>query len=297
MSTPHKTHVNPKNGEPGPCRAKHQCPWLEPDEHLGDDDEARKFYEDVMEGRKPKPLQWFLSPQGEPVHPTEDFEGLVATAFDEAEHYRESLSKDEIRTLWNYMSAGYESCNSVLRGTGVDPWGKPLTEQQEEWGHTLTARLDQMFESAPKMEPRVLYRAHSTNGRPLKEYLDAVMANGEFSDVAFMSTSQDPEYPLLHCAEHSDKFMIELVSSEGIPVQDDDAPQHRHIQSYETEVLLPRGKKFRVVGVEYRKKFFWGETRGYALPKRDWDDKPWEKKVRKSEFKVVPVLRLIEVVE
>lgn len=298
-------HVNPENGEVGACRARTKpCPYLGADEHLSDEIAARKFYEDVMEGRRAMPSRWLLSGKGSPIHPPNNYESHIEAAYYEAKEVLDAVSKEEIDALHFYSMGGYEAINGVLRGVTHDQWGSEINPLRADNAWEAIDLLDKAIAEHGLADQRVLYRSVSTRGLAVKEFVQSVVAGREHTDEGYVSTTQNPDYALWFATEsmereqyNEDTVVVEMVASGGLPLQRKEHPEHGHSQSVESEILLPRGKRFEVVGVEYRKKMYWGSVRDYKLPHSDWLDKPWQRKIRKAEFRIVPVIKMVEVPE
>lgn len=73
-----------------------------------------------------------------------------------------------------------------------------------------------------------------------------------YSDPAYMSTSADTGYiaGVLHQNETREESVVfKIASLRGLPVQQTSGSMAFMAQDFEQEVLLPRGNRYRVVGV------------------------------------------------
>lgn len=222
-------------------------------------------------------------------------------------HYRGTIAKD----LNAYLRGGLQGFKDRLNKK--DDYDPEVVAQNDatDWTRTvqrfdeLTEEIDAWFEHEKTWdEPKLLYRAISfynndLGGKTLLQYANETFKPGAvIEDKAFVSTSADPDFMLFFGRrgwyKKQQHIVFEIAAKKGLPVLDTrngrysrdpekrSQPTDGDLQSFEREVLLKRGTKFRVVGVknlnfehtynEYDGDDGWGNLRinrsVYALPKK-----------------------------
>lgn len=291
-----KYHLNPENGEVGVCRAKKNCPFGTISEHGSDYSEMQKRYEGIMEGKIQPPLSWILSKKGEAAIVAEDIQKFTKLQFEKAESIRSTLTEDENDEINWYSKGGYESINAALRGHTKDHYGRDIEDWKIAKAQESIVILDKILSQAPK-ESKVVYRYASPGSKDVKEFLKDILEKGEYSEDGYMSTSASADYPAVKILERSvsESFLIEIATNEGVSIQNMEGAYTGAIQSQENEVLLPRGMKFEVVGVEMQKKIPLGDLKNIIL-KRTSPEKWTKEQLRLDRLATakIPVLRLIQ---
>lgn len=300
-------HVNPESGQVSACRAKNRpCPFMAGHEHFKDEESARTAYEAMMEGRAGQPLSWLLSKKGSPLQALESLDGLLTEQrAKRAKHLPERQSNDKnanarFDLINHYTMGGYEYINQVLRGESHNLYGEEIKDSQREAAVGEIEALDAIIAEAPR-EPKVVYRYATALDGDVKAALERFMAEGSYTEEGFMSTSAYHEYPAFNVLDLDDgkitpRFLMEIATDKGMSLQKWDYVSPGKVQSQEFEVLLPRGMKFAVVGVEWRKRVEWGPLKDLMLQHRahfNWPQDFW-KKMQKPHASM-PVLKLVEV--
>lgn len=197
-----------------------------------------------------------------------------------AEGVKETIPKDVYNAVRTYQMTSAGDMNRLLRG-GVDAirnrlayvYGDKLTDENvaDEVEHLerYTARMDEVFEHEVVFdEPLIVYRAasftHGGTGSVLENVKEHFKPGDEFVEDAFVSTSLDSDYMSFYGRSRVKKkgpqVVFEVVARRGLPLTPlrvtrpgaplTSVPTPGSIQSFEREVLLNRGSKFRVVGVK-----------------------------------------------
>lgn len=156
-------------------------------------------------------------------------------------------------------------------------------------------------EKAP--EPQKLYRFFRvppgvTPDQFAKKYFEP---GSGFKEKGYLSTSADPEYVASHIMDRSpgktnrvnkNYIVLEMVSDQGASLQTAPETEDSRIQTFEAEVLLPRGTTFQIVDT-VKKKIVFGKDR-----------KDIEKRYRNSDGSLhdfsagkginVPIIRMVD---
>lgn len=122
-----------------------------------------------------------------------------------------------------------------------------------------------------------------------------------FKEKGYLSTSADPEYVASHIMDRSkgkknrinkNYIVLEMVSNQGASLQTTPETEDSRIQTFEAEVLLPRGTTFQIVDT-VKKKMVFGKDR-----------KDIEKRYRNSDGSIhdfsagkginVPIIRMVD---
>jgi hypothetical protein len=156
----------------------------------------------------------------------------------ETRAYIANLTPDEVKAVGQYAgSMNFGDINTLLRGGVDDPTSDSKHGQ-------IIKNLDAVFDKAPELKtPIKTYRGINIPPDTLKNWLDEVQsassAGRPFEDMAFFSTSTDQS-----AVSGYGNVGMEITARHGI-----DASPLSNAQS-ENEFLLPRGSKFRIIGVE-----------------------------------------------
>lgn len=303
-------HINPETGAAGACRATARpCPYLAAGEHFGTAEEARAAYEAIMAGQQPPPLSWLLSKPGEPYARVGALQAVLAQQVAKREGVvgvdlpQEAAAAEEWKALNYYTMAGYEHLNQILRGEATTLFGDPIRPEQRAYAERLFPVLDRVLARAPE-EPKVVYRYVSSLGKTAREAIERLRREGVYTEAGYMSTSATPEYPAFQVLETAvgqrtspqERFLLEIATKKGVSLQQEEVMSPGDVQSQELEVLLPRGLRFEVAGVELRKPVEWSEHRDLMLSSRaryHWSKAFLRKLEREST--PLPVVKLVEV--
>lgn len=158
-------------------------------------------------------------------------------------------------------------------------------------------------EDIKEPEPQKLYRFFRvppgvTPDQFAKKYFEP---GSGFKEKGYLSTSADPEYVASHIMDRSpgkknrvnkNYIVLEMVSNQGASLQPTPETEDSRIQTFEAEVLLPRGTTFQIVDT-VKKKIVFGKDR-----------KDIEKKYRNSDGSLhdfsagkginVPIIRMVD---
>lgn len=242
-------HVN-KAGEVGRCKAKIACPLMAEKEHLSSESDARRYYEDVMEGRTEGPLSWLLSDPEEPVTSTTDPAATVRELYEEYQQAMKPYGGSRSDLDW-YKGFGYERVNTYLRAKTL----RPIAPQWalEDRVQSLNGFIARHEESEPKA--RRVFRVVTTPDA--KKYAQTILKEKVFEQPGFLSTSASPEFAGSIAAgnyEHwkGERVVFEIVARGGVSCQSYEAWDIENFGSKENEVLFGSGKKFAVVSAQER---------------------------------------------
>jgi hypothetical protein len=156
----------------------------------------------------------------------------------ETRAYIANLTPEEVKAVGQYAgSMNFGGINTLLRGGVDDPTNDSKHGQ-------IIKNLDAVFDKAPELKTSIkTYRGINIPQDTLKNWLDEVQsassAGRPFEDMAFFSTSTDQS-----AISGYGNVGMEITARHGI-----DASPLSNAQS-ENEFLLPRGSKFRIIGVE-----------------------------------------------
>lgn len=188
-----------------------------------------------------------------------------------SEEFDDSLSKDEIQAVVNYMQYGYEYINSMLRGkkylenfikheNKINKYHHTTEEEYLSRGKKIIPLLDQAFKKFNRnhTEEKVLYRGYRvkpkkglTVAESVQQHINETYVVGEIiENKGYTSTSVDSDYMLLFAekAKEPDAVIVhEIVSRRGIPIEA--CGGDGGLTSVEHEALLPRNSKLRVVNI------------------------------------------------
>jgi hypothetical protein len=205
--------------------------------------------------------------------PKEEREALTRAMAKEREKMEENLDKEHVRAISKYTITFYDILNRSLRRSGVAEHLREephLRDGFEEQVKNATKSMDEVFERTPnKDEPRKVYRFFRVPaGVKPQEYIEKYFADGSaFKDRGFMSTTADPEFIMAHMydrnkgKQNTGYVVMEILTKEGISLQDNEISRGGDVQSLEHEVLLPRNSKFRVIGNRKSQRFEFASDR------------------------------------
>lgn len=189
----------------------------------------------------------------------------------EAEQFRNSLAKHELRAIQQYTMGFYDAINRYLRKgvQGIDEYyeydfkQKIRDDTREEYTKLAEGYIDSIdgvfarYDSTHK-EPRRLYKAfrvrnkdgRKTSPEDIQKYVKEHYQVGKvLSNKAYTSTSVDSDYMLAFAHHEPEQIIVqEIISRKGVPLHEPD--DHGSVQSAEREVLLPRNSKFKIVGIK-----------------------------------------------
>lgn len=171
--------------------------------------------------------------------------------YEENQASKEILTDEEWGTLRSYTQISHEVINAILRGNEKDlrhEWGPDSIERN-------TVRVDLMDSAMKKLhtesEPRVLYRhVLVPPGINAEDYAKRYWIEGErVRDDAFLSTTEDPAYIAghIHKRSPSQYVVLQILSPQGISMQNEEHERIGQVQTFEKERLLPRGTNLRVL--------------------------------------------------
>lgn len=208
--------------------------------------------------------------------PEDDRVAETKALYEEMKAYEAQWSEETQVALKVYTMNHYLPLNAILRGPSYlkeylmgTPEGALMSTEEREHYAKVTAEkffgvLDKAFELVPEDAPvRKTYRLYQVPpGIKPEEYIEHYFNEGDgYHEKAYMSTSADPEFITGLAMRNSDfqenkKYIaIEVVSNKGISLQPKETSTAGHIQSKEKEVLLPRGMKFRIAGINTNQTF------------------------------------------
>lgn len=301
-------HLNPETGQPGFCRASiRPCPFGLPGDHFATVLEARVAYEGYMAGSLEKPLSWLFTPKNTTLRATEDHAGLTRSCFEEAEAFRAHWPLKEENTKWPvrdvpygmgyYSMGGFAPINAILRGHELDYYDEPVDEERRELVLERISELEDCFKVAPT-DRLLVYRYTNLRDLAAPETLEQLEQTGEFHDLGYMSTSASMDFPLIKVLQKPEKGRVLLeIAIDGpyIPMSRDAEVSPGDVQSHENEILLPRGQRFQVAGIDRRRHCEVGDLKNTYLNKAPWSLTAAERKLLKMTEARVPLVRMVQV--
>lgn len=187
---------------------------------------------------------------------------------------KELLSRQEHNALLNYAFTGYKVANPYLRAgiEGLKAEDRRYGEdnvadeasylKSAERAQESIAVLDSALQKAPRLTetPSVLYRYFRvrTPGRKPKasDVKSFITENYEPGKIvtfdSYVSASADSDYMLMAASRNpQEMFVYEIVTkkNDGVSLSRTPRTSSTSIQDLEREILLPRGKRFKVVDV------------------------------------------------
>lgn len=225
----------------------------------------------------PKALMQMLTPSSRvPVKGSNEEDRLksVSKLHEEFTEWKSRLDEGEARAVGAYTMVGFELINAKLRKKGFTTQIANDSPEEKERMEAMYNRRVRAMKSAfkkvnPKDEPRKLYRFFRVPaGISPKDYVDRYLQTGEgFSDPAFMSTTNDPEFIMAHMHDRNKGtrnkgyVVMEILTKQGQSLQPEPETQAGDVQSLENEVLLPPGTKLKVAGFNPIQRFEYGSDR------------------------------------
>lgn len=199
--------------------------------------------------------------------------------YDASRAVEKGLSKEMQNSLRSYAMGSYVSVNSLLRegNEGMEKEVRDdfkhstvsdeLLEEYRIRAEKITQDLDRAFaeHEVSFAEPIVLYRAVHVNPQgktPLQHIKSSHKIGDIVEDSGFVSTSADSDYMSFfgrnRVKKHGAVVVYEILAKKGLPIFRETLKEEEgrsrieqgNIQSYEREVLLNRGSKFKVVNVK-----------------------------------------------
>lgn len=167
---------------------------------------------------------------------------------------------DTQKALNLYTDIDYESIRDYLNGYSIENYGSPDEAEEgsipsDEWtdnhNKVMIAALDKALSLAPKAEkPRMLYRGiniplsaqNNSSGWVDKNF----PIGGVISQKSYMSTTLDPAIAGSRFSNSEDSIVLEILSTGGAPL----GRETSYWDLDESEILLPREAKLRIVSVE-----------------------------------------------
>lgn len=150
-------------------------------------------------------------------------------------------------------------------------------------------------------DPQKLYRFFRVPaGVKPEEFAKKYFEPGSgFKDKGYLSTSADPEYVASHIMDRSkggktnrNYIVLEMVSARGGSLQKHEGPNSSSIQSFEAEVLLPRGSTFQIVDTVKKKITFAKDRKDIETKYRNSDGSVHDFSAGKGIS--VPIIRMVD---
>jgi hypothetical protein len=155
------------------------------------------------------------------------------------------LTDEQHLGLDEYRRAGYRPINHLLRGGDADGLADFYVDEAEVQG--WIGGIDSAMESSPLADDVIVWRGHRNGPRMFGDSFSGDLTGIEWREAAFVSTSSDETVATGFAREHSTtstpagSVVMRLVTPAGTgAVELSDG-------SYESEMLLDRGHRYRVV--------------------------------------------------
>lgn len=272
-------HINPETGRVNICRAtKQKCPYggeTGQENHFSTKEEAKhhnekilsEIYSNTTSLRKTKNSKNRSNADSNaktykrktiPTMNQEQAAKLTAEMYQEFADLQKQLTKDEQRALHFYSGNGAEKINNLLRETATE---KEMSKISKQTGYEIAKEITPILDNLMKehdrgenKEPKKLYRyieiPENTN---IDEYIQENFENtDEYTDKAFISTTEDPEHiaGFIHAYGQKKKYvLLEIETNKGISLQDKPEEMSGRLTSFEKERLLPRDMKFSIESI------------------------------------------------
>lgn len=213
-----------------------------------------------------------------------------------------ALSEDQQLALQRYTVVGYQTVNDELRGEREYRYRAKKFGKKDEFRDQRIAReielLDSCFRDAEPAKLEVpLYRYYQVPaGVTEKDFVNVLTQDGGLRDKGYVSTTLRPDHALASIARKRKRdsavkhVMLEIWTPQGIvPGQPPSQTPTRHsastsVQELESEILLPRDQRLRVVGT--------GQV------KHQFEEEPIETRMMNAHLKgtriSVPLIRLVD---
>lgn len=198
--------------------------------------------------------------------------------YEQSREIEDNMELDAARALSWYKISGYKQLNGYLRG-GREGHKKAYISMHNERApqehidedyksiQRMSSSLDKAFDHEVDLpEGTLLYRSIKIDDQipegmsPLAYLKEKYAVGNIIQDDAYISTSADPDYMTFFGRKRikakGQHMAFEIVAKRGLPVFDEGFGEKAHhlndgsIQSFEREILLNRGTKFRIVGVK-----------------------------------------------
>jgi hypothetical protein len=271
-----KTHIS-LSGKRVPCKAEFRTCPRGGHEAVNESSPAEGQFQEAGKRAAAADLDKFL-PISEPrkIFTEEDNEAFKLEAAEFAQRIDSVTSPEEAAELKEaliyYTGFNHASIRDLLHGyhfeqaEGDDPWGprkkagRPIefSEERKQELSGWVEKLDKVLTLTKKLdEPRMLYRGATVPGtvpnRSINKWLtDNYKIGSVWSNKTFTSTTVDPDgndifisTPLGFDYNQDRHVIFEFLTREGAPLGVTTAD----MGAAESEVLLPRNKNFRIVGL------------------------------------------------
>jgi len=186
----------------------------------------------------------------EPVYENDESDKIVEWNYNENSPLQ--LDESELKSVESYQNGDHRSINSYLRGQKKVTPGTP-TEQESKIANVKTKAIDKVFEKLPVLPESI--KVHRRAWDDKSGWIDQMNEGDIFEDSGFVSTSTDGRLP----DQYGDvKFEIIVPAGQKALYMNSLKSFSNENQfdigyQAEKEVLLPRGKKFRIVKKEGKK--------------------------------------------
>lgn len=194
--------------------------------------------------RTPAPAPEEFVDEGNPEYEARLEEALdgeeARTSVSHSLERRDTLTEDQYRGLSAYISEDYQPINHVLRG-GSDAdlaanWPDVTRENIDDW----VAGVDSAMEQSRLPQEAAVYRGLNAT-RIFGDAFEQDMTGLEWQEDAYASTSTDARVSRQFAGRGHGATMMNVLVPQGVgAVELSD-------ESYESELLLERGLRFRVV--------------------------------------------------
>ena len=172
-----------------------------------------------------------------------------------------ALKASEKMSISNYTQTGYLDTNKVSRGAPPPP----LTGQRLKNAERVGNEVDGVIKRTPPLTSDIVVHRGTTTAVLGVESLDDLdgLVGSEFSDKGIVSTSLSLSTAQLHANKKPGGAVIMKVTvpagsrAYAVPEELEYFNPMNIKESFETEVLLPRGTRFKVTSV--------GEERGFGV--------------------------------
>jgi hypothetical protein len=184
----------------------------------------------------------------------------------EQEEALETAVENQIRALGWYTASGFNAVRDAYHKKRLSPYKTVLTERDMEDVINYTPHIDAALAKAvPPAEPRVLYRGmlapHELKQEDVGAWLEEKFpVGGVISQENYMSTSLSGYKAGNDFSEnHSEmeSFVFEIASKQGAVLGDETSSWG----SMESEILMPRDAKFKVVSIHRNQDFTFRPTK------------------------------------
>lgn len=171
----------------------------------------------------------------------------------EVEHSNTVLNDLEKKAIFEYTGWFYKQYYSFLNND--EPLSKPSPIIQEGLPF-----LDAALQKSSRNHNMILFHGLPKKLHAKYDYLKHIQLDADehvFIRKSFMSTSVDPKVASNNTGSVAHSIVFEIHSNDGIAL----GSETSEMGISEKEILLPRGKNFKVTAVEHDVEFVWGPTR------------------------------------